>query len=133
MSYAHDAPVVHKTFARRFRDRPKFVFLRQEHSVDTLKIDCSFVRDVANDRIDQALAKTIITLAHSLGMRVAGEGVETAEQPDMLRAFGADCCQGILLLDRSQQRYSIASLRRIGRAYRHSRVSLARRFAMTVF
>lgn len=65
--------------------------------IDTLKIDRSFVRDVATDRTDQALAKTIITLAHSLGMRVVGEGVETPEQRDALCAFGADCCQGYLI------------------------------------
>ncbi len=62
--------------------------------IDTLKIDRSFVRDIATDRTDQALAKTIITLAHSLGMRVVGEGVETAAQLDVLRAYGADSCQG---------------------------------------
>jgi diguanylate cyclase (GGDEF)-like protein/PAS domain S-box-containing protein len=64
--------------------------------VNTLKIDRSFVHDIADDATDQAIAKTIITLAHSLGMRVIAEGVETEAQLAKLRAFGADAMQGYL-------------------------------------
>jgi diguanylate cyclase (GGDEF)-like protein/PAS domain S-box-containing protein len=64
--------------------------------VNTLKIDRSFVRDIADDATDQAIAKTIITLAHSLGMRVIAEGVETQAQLAKLRAFGTDGMQGYL-------------------------------------
>jgi EAL domain-containing protein (putative c-di-GMP-specific phosphodiesterase class I) len=64
--------------------------------VNTLKIDRSFVSDIADDATDQAIAKTIITLAHSLGMRVIAEGVETEAQFDKLRSFGADAMQGYL-------------------------------------
>jgi len=65
--------------------------------IDTLKIDRSFVTDIARNSTDQAIAKTIVTLAHSLGMRVIAEGVETAAQWDMLRSFEADCMQGYLI------------------------------------
>ena len=64
--------------------------------VNTLKIDRSFVRDIAEDATDAAIAKTIITLAHSLGMRVIAEGVETEAQLATLRMFGVDGMQGYL-------------------------------------
>jgi diguanylate cyclase (GGDEF)-like protein/PAS domain S-box-containing protein len=65
--------------------------------INTLKIDRSFVTDIARSFTDQAIAKTIVTLAHSLGMRVVAEGVETTEQLELLRSFGADCFQGFLV------------------------------------
>jgi diguanylate cyclase (GGDEF)-like protein/PAS domain S-box-containing protein len=64
--------------------------------IHTLKIDRSFVCDMERNRADQAIAKTIVTLAHSLGMRVVAEGVETSEQLELLRSFGSDCIQGFL-------------------------------------
>jgi EAL domain-containing protein (putative c-di-GMP-specific phosphodiesterase class I) len=64
--------------------------------IHTLKIDRSFVTDMAESVTDQAIAKTIITLAHSLGMNVVAEGVETVEQFEALRAFGTDSIQGFL-------------------------------------
>jgi diguanylate cyclase (GGDEF)-like protein len=65
--------------------------------VQTLKIDRSFVIDIATSTTDQAIAATIITLAHSLRMRVIAEGVETPQQLDQLRRLGADNVQGYLL------------------------------------
>jgi diguanylate cyclase (GGDEF)-like protein/PAS domain S-box-containing protein len=65
--------------------------------IHTLKIDRSFVAGIAANFADQAIAKTIITLAHSLGMRVIAEGVEDRKQLEMLRSFGADCVQGYLI------------------------------------
>lgn len=65
--------------------------------IHTLKIDRSFVADIDTNFTDQAIAKTTITLAHSLGMRVIAEGVETQSQLDVLRALGADCVQGYLI------------------------------------
>jgi EAL domain-containing protein (putative c-di-GMP-specific phosphodiesterase class I) len=64
--------------------------------IHTLKIDRSFITDIAKNFTDQAIAKTIVTLAHSLGMRTVAEGVETTAQLERLRAFGADCFQGYL-------------------------------------
>jgi diguanylate cyclase (GGDEF)-like protein len=62
--------------------------------IQTLKIDRSFVTDIAESATDQAIAATIITLAHNLGMRVIAEGIETEAQFDRVRALGADDMQG---------------------------------------
>ncbi|MFC5769922.1 EAL domain-containing protein [Thauera sinica] len=62
--------------------------------IDELKIDRLFVRDIDRNPRDAALAAAIISIGHSLGLRVIGEGVETAAQFDMLAARGCDLMQG---------------------------------------
>ena len=64
--------------------------------VDTIKMDKSFVRDVASDAQSGAIATAIVTLAHSLGMDVVAEGVETRDQLESLAARGCDTVQGFL-------------------------------------
>ena len=62
--------------------------------LDQLKIDQSFVRDVLTDPNDAAIACTIVALAHSLGLAVVAEGVETAGQLEFLMRNGCQCFQG---------------------------------------
>jgi diguanylate cyclase (GGDEF)-like protein len=65
--------------------------------VDTLKIDKSFVLDMAHDGADEAIVRSMIDLAHTLGLRVVAEGVESGAAWMRLAAMGCDLAQGFHL------------------------------------
>jgi diguanylate cyclase (GGDEF)-like protein/PAS domain S-box-containing protein len=62
--------------------------------VDELKIERRFVSGLLTDPRDRAIVTAVTHLAHDLGLRVVAEGVETAEQAEMLRQLGCDLGQG---------------------------------------
>jgi EAL domain-containing protein (putative c-di-GMP-specific phosphodiesterase class I) len=76
--------------------------------IDMLKIDKSFVLDIPQNPDDASIIAAIVALAHSLGMKVIAEGVETKEQLNFLRSINCDQIQGFyfsppLQIDRLQQ------------------------------
>ncbi len=72
----------------------------QNLPIDTLKIDQSFVRNLApcsnGESGNGAIVRAIVTLAQQLGLRVVAEGVETAEELELLRHLGCNLVQGYL-------------------------------------
>jgi diguanylate cyclase (GGDEF)-like protein/PAS domain S-box-containing protein len=65
--------------------------------VDRIKIDQSFVHDIARDSRDRAIVSSIVALGHAVGLPVIAEGVETAEQEACLAETGCDEAQGFLM------------------------------------
>ena len=64
---------------------------------NTIKIDKEFIDDLSRDPDDAAITSTVITMAHSLGLNVVAEGVETQAQLQFLRTQGCDEIQGFLV------------------------------------
>jgi diguanylate cyclase (GGDEF)-like protein len=69
----------------------------RRYPVSSVKIDRSFVGELADNASAAALASTIIVMAHALEKQVVAEGVETIEQLDFLRERGCDVAQGYFL------------------------------------
>ena len=66
----------------------------QRLPLDQLKIDRSFVHQLLTNLGDATVARSVVALGHSLGLTVIAEGVETAEQRNMLAELGCDAFQG---------------------------------------
>ncbi|GGB37862.1 diguanylate cyclase [Roseibium aquae] len=64
---------------------------------DILKIDQFFIRDIQNNARKRHLVKTVVDMAHILGMRVVAEGVETLQEFSICREVGCDLIQGFLI------------------------------------
>ena len=74
-------------------DYASLSYLR-DFSMDELKIDRSFVKDILNSTQDQAIVNSVINLAHDLGLKVVAEGVEDKSQLDYLKSLKCDVIQG---------------------------------------
>jgi len=68
----------------------------KKFDIDYLKIDRSFVHNLESDENDMALSEAIIVMAHTLGLKVIAEGVETEGQRKLLADAGCDYAQGYL-------------------------------------
>lgn len=68
----------------------------QKMPIDNLKIDRSFIKNIHNSENDKAFVKTIVTMAHTLGMKVIAEGVELEEQFVFLMDMHCEIAQGYL-------------------------------------
>ncbi|MDQ3281433.1 MAG: EAL domain-containing protein [Acidobacteriota bacterium] len=64
--------------------------------IDTVKVDKEFLRDVTTDETAAAIVTYVINLAHTLGLKVVAEGVETEEQYTFLKHYACDLMQGYL-------------------------------------
>jgi EAL domain-containing protein (putative c-di-GMP-specific phosphodiesterase class I)/GGDEF domain-containing protein len=62
--------------------------------IDCVKIDRAFIKDMPENTDDVAIARTIVAMAKSLGLTTVAEGVETAEQLELLKTMGCDQIQG---------------------------------------
>jgi EAL domain-containing protein (putative c-di-GMP-specific phosphodiesterase class I) len=68
----------------------------QHFPLDLLKVDRTFVEELGTSSEAEEIVGAVINLAHALGLEVVAEGVETAEQLELLRSFDCDLAQGFL-------------------------------------
>jgi diguanylate cyclase (GGDEF)-like protein len=68
----------------------------KEFDIDYIKIDKSFIKALKPDSSEIAMCESMIVMAKKLGIRTIAEGIETAEQQDLLKSMGCDFAQGFL-------------------------------------
>ena len=81
---------------RRFRYRLLLARIPEKLPVSHVKIDRSFIADIEASERDATLVKSIISMAHGMGLKVTAEGVENAEQAGCWKDYGCDEFQGFL-------------------------------------
>ncbi|MFW6358203.1 MAG: putative bifunctional diguanylate cyclase/phosphodiesterase [Chroococcales cyanobacterium] len=81
--------------------------------IDTLKIDCSFVRQMETDTKGLTIVQTIAILAHNLNMTVVAEGIETVSQRDQLRKLQCEAGQGYLFSPPIDSKETLKLLNRV--------------------
>jgi diguanylate cyclase (GGDEF)-like protein len=69
----------------------------QNFPVDSIKIDRSFISQLENSRNNYEIVRTVVNLAHELGMTIIAEGVETLFQHEQVTKFGCESMQGFLI------------------------------------
>ena len=74
----------------------RFSYLKK-FPIDTIKIDQSFVADIATDKDDAEIIRAIITMGKTLNRQIVAEGVETEEQLSILADYDCNIMQGYLL------------------------------------
>ena len=84
----------------------------KRYPVDRIKIDRSFIGQLARDSVSTAIVQAMITLAHALKIKVTAEGIETREQMELLVEMGCDTLQGFLLSPPTTPRLLEVMLRR---------------------
>jgi EAL domain-containing protein (putative c-di-GMP-specific phosphodiesterase class I) len=67
-----------------------------EMPLDTIKIAREFICEIGKKSTSEEVVKTIVNLAHSMGLSLVAEGVETTEQRDFLKSIGCEYGQGYL-------------------------------------
>ena len=68
----------------------------KKFDIDYIKIDRAFIKGIASENSDMVLCEAIIDMAHKLGFKVIGEGIETESQLALLKQAGCDFGQGFL-------------------------------------
>lgn len=68
----------------------------KKYPIDIIKIDQSFIADIAKDKKNEAIVKAIILLSHNLGLEVIAEGVEEKKQEQFLKQYNCQKVQGYL-------------------------------------
>lgn len=74
-------------------------FLSEKASIDTLKIDKSFIDTITMDENTRVIADSVVNMAKRLGYETIAEGVEDQDQFNYLKKIGCDCIQGFFLED----------------------------------